>query len=334
MKFKSQNLLVTGGAGFIGSHFIKYLLNKYNSVNVINLDLLTYAGDLNNTQEFMHNDNYKFIHGDICDNLLLKKVFEKYKIDGVINFAAESHVDNSIVDPSKFIKTNINGIYCLLNTALNFWMNSGFKYKKEFVNSRFHQISTDEVYGSILTGSFDENSHYKPNSPYSASKASADMIIRSFNKTYGLNTTISISSNNYGLNQNVEKLIPKVIKAICNNSAINLYGDGMNVRNWLHVDDHCSAIDLIYNLGKSPEIYNVSGKNELSNIALIKKIYFLYNKIDKKNKNKLRINYIDDRLGHDRRYSLKSKKISNDLGWFEKNNFENGLIELIKNEIN
>ena len=192
MKFRSKNLLVTGGAGFIGSNFINYLFKKYNEINIYNLDLLTYAGNLDNTSNFINNPKYTFIKGDICDKTIVQNIFDKYKIDGVINFAAESHVDNSINNPEKFIRTNINGVFNLLSCAYTNWMNKPFEIKKEYRNSRFHQISTDEVYGSILKGSFDEESSYQPNSPYSASKASADMIIRSFNKTYGLPLTLFI----------------------------------------------------------------------------------------------------------------------------------------------
>ena len=211
MKFRSKNLLVTGGAGFIGSNFINYFFKKYNSTNIINLDLLTYAGNLDNLNNISNNPSYTFIHGDICDKKLVDDIFLKYKIDGVINFAAETHVDNSIKKPDIFIKTNINGVFNILQIAYKYWMNKPFKIDTGFELARFHQISTDEVYGSIESGSFTENSRYSPNSPYSASKASADMLVRSFNKTYGLNTTISICSNNFGPNQNAEKFIPKII---------------------------------------------------------------------------------------------------------------------------
>ena len=222
-KFRSKNLLVTGGAGFIGSNFIEYLLKKYKSVKVYNLDKLTYAGDLTNTRSFQNHKQYKFIKGDICDENLLQKLFKDYRIDGVINFAAESHVDNSIKNPDVFINTNINGVYYILQTAYKFWMKSPHFVKEGYEDARFHQISTDEVYGSIKKGSADENSKYFPNSPYSASKASADMLVRSYNKTYGLNTSISISSNNFGPNQNKEKFIPTILNCINLKKPIPIY---------------------------------------------------------------------------------------------------------------
>ena len=266
MKFSSKNLLVTGGAGFIGSNFICYLLDKYSDINIINLDLLTYAGNLKNLKTIQDNKRYKFIQGDICDEKLLENIFSEFNIDGVINFAAESHVDNSIIKPEIFIKTNVNGVFNLLNCAYNYWIDKPFKVKKGFELARFHQISTDEVYGTIDKGSFTEENKYAPNSPYSASKASADLIVRSFNKTYGLNTTISVSSNNFGMNQNKEKFIPKIINRLKNNESIPVYGNGENIRDWIFVNDHCIAIDLIFNNSDSGSTYNVGGNNELSNM--------------------------------------------------------------------
>ena len=312
MKFRSKNLLVTGGAGFIGSNFIEHILNKYNSIKIYNLDSLTYAGNLKNTSSFVNNPNYIFIKGDISDKNLVESLFDNYQIDGVINFAAESHVDNSILNPEIFVKTNINGVFNLLNISYRKWMNSNFKTKNKFKHSRFHQISTDEVYGSIEEGSFSEKNQYKPNSPYSASKASADMLVRSFNKTYGLNTTITISSNNYGKNQNKEKFIPTIINSLLNGKSIPVYGDGLNVRDWINVKDHCEAVEKVFNSSKSGETYNVGANNEISNLELIEKLYLDLKKthnIDKK------IKYIEDRFGHDRRYSLNVKKILNELNW-------------------
>ena len=308
MKFNSKNLLVTGGAGFIGSNFIDYFLNKYNDTNIINLDLLTYAGNLNNLRLIENNERYKFIQGDICDTELVKNIFLNHKIDGVINFAAETHVDNSIINPEIFIKTNVNGVFNLLNTAYKFWMHKPFHAKEKFNFARFHQISTDEVYGSIDEGSFLEGSSYKPNSPYSASKASADMLVRSFNKTYGLNTTISISSNNYGPNQNKEKFVPKVIDCLVNNNAIPVYGDGKNIRDWIYVEDHCIGIDKVFSNSITGQTYNIASKHELSNLEIIDIISKLLNK-------KSKINFIKDRYGHDRRYSINIDKIKNDFNW-------------------
>ena len=230
---------------------------------------MTYAGDKSNTNAFKENRRYNFIKGNICDSNLLHEIFKKYKIDGVINFAAESHVDNSIENPNIFVNTNILGVFELLKAACNFWMDKNYDYKEEFKNSRFHQISTDEVYGSIDVGSFTEADKYKPNSPYSASKASADMLVRSFNKTYGLNTTVSSSSNNFGINQNDEKLSPKILTCLKTNSEIPIYGNGSNSRDWIFVEDNCSAIDLIFNCAKSGEEYNIASGNELTNLELV-----------------------------------------------------------------
>ena len=312
MKFRSKNLLVTGGAGFIGSNFIDHVIKKYKSIKIYNLDSLTYAGDLKNTSSFVNNPNYFFIKGDICDKNLVESLFDNYEIDGVINFAAESHVDNSILNPEIFVKTNINGVFNLLNISYRKWMNSNFKTKNKFRHSRFHQVSTDEVYGSIKEGSFSEKSQYRPNSPYSASKASADMLVRSFNKTYGLNTTISISSNNYGKNQNNEKFIPTIINSLLNGKSIPVYGDGLNVRDWINVIDHCEAIVTVFNKSNSGQTYNVGANNEISNLELIEKLYMDLKKTHKIEK---KIKYIKDRFGHDRRYSLDVTKIFNDLNW-------------------
>ena len=327
MKFRSKNLLVTGGAGFIGSNFIKYLFEKYPSVNIYNLDKLTYAANLNNTNSYKNYSQYKFIKGNICDKNLLNKIFKNYNIDGVINFAAESHVDNSINNPGLFFETNINGVYCLLQTAFRFWMKSPHEIKKEYVNARFHQISTDEVYGSIEKGSAKENSKYYPNSPYSASKASADMLVRSFHKTYGLNTTISISSNNFGENQHKEKFIPKIINCIKNYKEIPVYGNGKNIRNWIYVLDNCKAIVKIFNEANSNEIFNVGSNKELSNLDLIKTIFDIINinsDFEKK------IKFIDDRHGHDFRYSLNSNKLINELNF----SYDYDFINSLKNYIN
>ena len=322
MKFKCKNLLITGGAGFIGSNFINYFLSKYNDTNIINLDLLTYAGNLENTSSFSSNPNYKFIKGDICDPVLVKEIFNHYKIDGVINFAAESHVDNSIKNPDIFIKTNIEGVFNLLNVCYKKWMDGPFNPKSNNKGFRFHQISTDEVYGSIKNGSFTEKSKYSPNSPYSASKASADMLVRSYNKTYGLNTTTSISSNNFGPNQNNEKFIPKVIESLRNSKPIPVYGDGLNIRDWIYVEDHCKAIDIIFRNSTDGNVYNVGGKNELTNLELI----HLISKIIKtKTKAKKIINFVKDRYGHDKRYSLNIDKIEKDFNWKPTNKIEDYL---------
>lgn len=328
MKFRCKNLLVTGGAGFIGSNFIDFILKRYQNLKIYNLDALTYAGNLSNTNNFKDNKNYKFLHGDISDYDLVDKLFEDYNIDGVINFAAETHVDNSILNPDIFIKSNIIGVYNLLRLCNKYWMKDNFVTNKNFENSRFHQISTDEVYGSCKSCSFTENDKYNPNSPYSASKASADMLIRSYNKTYGLNTTISICSNNYGLNQNLEKFIPKIFKSLKDNTPINVYGDGLNVRDWIHVEDHCEAVDLIYNKSITGETYNVASKNEVSNLELINKINCISNILDLR---EVETNFVQDRHGHDFRYSLNIDKIKSDLGWCPKKDFKTELKNLMQN---
>ncbi len=327
MNFRSKNLLVTGGAGFIGSNFIKYFLDKYNDTKVVNIDCLTYAGNLDNTKDFSNNPNYFFIKGDICDEKHMSQVFREYKIDGVINFAAETHVDNSINNPNPFIKSNIIGVFNLINIAFKFWMTKPFKYKDEYKNSRFHQISTDEVYGSIKSGTFSEKSCYKPNSPYAASKASADLMVRSFNKTYGLNTTISICSNNYGPNQNQEKLIPKVIKNFKENIPIPIYGNGLNVRDWIHVIDHCEAIDIIFNNSDEGHIYNIGAKNELSNLELINRINSILNNFYSKT---VKIDFVEDRFGHDFRYSIDTSKLEKLFKWKSKKNFDSEIRKIIK----
>lgn len=308
MVFRCKNLLVTGGAGFIGSNFINYILSKYLDLNVINIDNLTYAGSLKNTKSFENNKNYNFVKGDICDKILLENIFDKYKVDGVINFAAETHVDNSIKEPTKFIQSNIIGTHNLLNACFKSWFDSAQKVKSGFEHSRFHQISTDEVYGSTKKGCFDELSPYNPNSPYSASKASSDMLVRSYNITFGLDTTISICSNNFGANQHEEKLLPKLIKSIHNKVPITIYGNGLNQRDWIYVIDHCKAVDLIFNKGKNGEKYNIGSGIEISNLELVRGIYKIYSQ-------KENIQFIKDRHGHDFRYSINSEKIMSELNW-------------------
>ena len=329
MDLVSKNLLVTGGAGFIGSSFIKYMLGKYNNLRIVNLDALTYAGNLKNLESIDNKDSYRFVHGDICDKNLVEEIFINNEIDGVVNFAAETHVDNSILRPDIFINTNINGVFNLLNIAYKYWMKKPFVVKSKYASARFHQISTDEIYGSIDKGSFDELSRYAPNSPYSASKASADMIVRSFNKTYGMNTTISVCTNNFGINQNQEKFIPTVINSIINNKSIPVYGDGKNVRDWMSVDEHCRAIDLVFNNSKSGKTYNIAGENEFTNLEIIDLIseiiktnQIFYNK-------EIKIQFVKDRFGHDRRYSLDISKIKKELGWVSCGDLKESLINVI-----
>ena len=324
MSSKLKNLLVTGGCGFIGSNFIKNFLENNDQVNIYNLDNLTYAGSIKNTSEFSFHKKYKFIKGDICDSQLLKEIFNKYSIDGVINFAAESHVDNSIINPKVFVETNVTGVFNLLNIAYTSWMNSPHNKKPKYEHSRFHQISTDEVYGSIRNGSFNENDRHNPSSPYSASKSAADMIVMSYYKTYGLNTTISYSSNNFGPNQHKEKFIPKVVEILRNDGQIPLYGDGNNIRDWIPVIDNCKAIELIFFNGKSGESYNIGGNNEFSNISIIK----LISEILKIEPN---IKFVKDRYAHDYRYSLNIDKIKKELNWEPESNFTSQMSKYIKN---
>lgn len=325
-KFRCKNLLITGGAGFIGSNYIDYILNKYEKINIYNLDKLTYAGSKKNILKFEDYKGYKFIQGDICDEVLLKNIFKNHQIDGVINFAAESHVDNSISNPNLFVQTNIVGVHKLLKVAYLSWMKSPHKRKEKFANSRFHQISTDEVYGSVIEGSFTEKSRYLPNSPYSASKAAADMLVRSYFKTYGLDTTISISSNNYGPNQNIEKLIPYIINCLKNHKKVSIYGDGLNVRNWLHVIDNAVAIDLIFNNSDSGQSYNIGSDDELTNMMVFKKIY---SQIFSDNNYYKKINFIEDRPGHDFRYSLDCEKIKTHFNWKPVFNFNDEIKKII-----
>ncbi|WP_203256644.1 dTDP-glucose 4,6-dehydratase [Hyunsoonleella ulvae] len=326
-----MTILITGGAGFIGSNFIKYYLDKYPAVQVLNIDKLTYAGNLNNLNEVAKNPRYQFVHGDICNKDLINQLFEEYDFKGVINFAAESHVDNSINNPSDFIHTNITGTFNLLNTARNYWMHSVSKTKKQHKNSRFHHISTDEVYGSLgKKGLFTEETPYAPSSPYSASKASSDFLVRSYFKTYNMNVVTTNCSNNYGPRQHDEKLIPTVIKKALNGEKIPIYGDGENVRDWLYVEDHCSGIDLVFNKGISGETYNIGGSNEYSNIYIASMICEILDKIvPERTSYKDQISFVKDRLGHDFRYAIDESKIKNQLGWEPKENFQTGLEKTI-----
>ncbi len=316
-----MNILVTGGAGFIGSNFIKYMLSKYN-YNIINLDLLTYAGNLNNLDEIKNLDNYNFIKGDICDKVLLEEIFENNNIDIVINFAAESHVDRSIDGPEVFLRTNILGTQALLDTAKKHWKKDfSNKYSREYKQGcKFIQVSTDEVYGSLgKTGLFTEETPLCPNSPYSCSKASADMFVRAYHETYGLPINITRCSNNYGPYQFPEKLIPLMINNAINDKKLPVYGDGMQVRDWLYVEDHCSAIDAVLHKGVYGETYNIGGNNEKENIFIVNSI------LEALDKSENLISYVEDRLGHDRRYAIDNSKIMRELGWVPKYTFEEGI---------
>ena len=327
-----KNILVTGCAGFIGSNFVPYFLEKQKEYHIINLDLLTYAGDLANLKECENHPNYTFIEGDIKDRTLVEKIFKEHDIKGVIHFAAESHVDNSIKNPGIFIETNVNGTYTLVDVAKNYWMKKPFTYKKEYQNCRFHHISTDEVYGTLgEEGIFTETTPYAPNSPYSASKASSDMIVRSYHHTFGLNTVITNCSNNYGPKQHNEKLIPTIIRKALANEPIPIYGDGKNIRDWLYVLDHCKGIDIAYHDGKSGETYNIGGRNERDNLYIVDKICeILDEKVPSEISYKELITFVEDRAGHDRRYAIDATKIEEELGWKADENFESGILKTIE----
>ena len=332
-----KNILITGGAGFIGSNFISYFLERNKDVSVINLDKLTYAGNLNNLKEVENHPRYKFIKGDICDKELIDSIFSKHNIKGVIHFAAESHVDNSIKEPDIFIKTNILGTHNLISIAYNRWMDSPFRYKVGYEGCRFLHVSTDEVYGSLgETGLFTEKTPYDPQSPYSASKAGSDMIVRAFYHTYGLNIVITNCSNNYGPNQHDEKLIPTIIRSALSGKKIPIYGEGKNVRDWIYVKDHCKGIEIVYSKGKAGETYNIGGKNEKENIYIANKICEILDELIPKESGsyKDQITFVKDRPGHDWRYAIDAGKIESNLGWKAEMNFEKGILETIKWYVN
>ena len=321
-----KNILVTGGAGFIGSHVVRLFVNNYPNYNIINLDLLTYAGNLENLKDIEGKPNYTFIKADICDYDTVADIFSKYKIDGVIHLAAESHVDRSIKDPFSFARTNVMGTLSLLQAAKNYWGGN-------FEDKLFYHVSTDEVYGSLGDeGFFLETTAYDPHSPYSASKASSDHFVRAFHDTYGLPVVISNCSNNYGSYQFPEKLIPLFINNICNNKALPVYGKGDNVRDWLFVNDHARAIDVIFHKGKLGDTYNIGGFNEWKNIDLIKVLIKTVDKFlgrEEGTSEKL-ITYVTDRAGHDYRYAIDSSKLKNELGWEPSLQFEEGIEKTVK----
>ncbi len=327
-----KSILLTGTAGFIGSNFVPYFLEKYPEYTLINLDLLTYAGNLENLKECKDNPRYKFIKGDICNRELVEFIFSEYDIQGVIHFAAESHVDNSIKNPGVFIETNVNGTFTLIDVARAYWMDKPFTYKENYKECRFHHISTDEVYGTLNeTDLFTEETPYAPNSPYSASKASSDMIVRSYQETYGMNTVITNCSNNYGPKQHDEKLIPTIIRKALAGDNIPIYGDGKNIRDWLYVLDHCKGIDLVYHLGKEANVYNIGGRNERTNLQIVDAICtILDKKVPKETSYKELITFVEDRAGHDRRYAIDATKLEIELGWKADENFDSGIVKTIE----
>lgn len=333
-----ETILVTGGAGFIGSNFISYFLARNKNIRVVNLDLLTYAGDLNNLEEVESNCRYIFVQGDICNRKLIEELFVDYDIKGVINFAAESHVDNSILNPDAFIKTNVMGTFNLIDVARKHWMECPKVYKKEYKDCRFHHISSDEVYGTLgEVGLFTEETAYAPNSPYSASKASSDLVVRSYYHTYGMKVVTTNCSNNYGPKQHDEKLIPTIIRKCLSEEDIPIYGDGLNIRDWLYVLDHCKGIDLVFNEGKSSETYNIGGRNERTNMYIVDTICtILDEKIPRANgASYLALkSFVTDRPGHDFRYAIDASKIESELGWKADENFETGIVKTIEWYIN
>lgn len=361
-----KNILITGGAGFIGSNFLCIFLGKYaDSYDaIINLDSLSYAGNLENLKGIQQYKNYHFIKGDICDSAVVERIFKDYNVDCVIHFAAESHVDNSINSPEIFIKTNVYGTWNLLNCAYKHWLNSPFCYKQGYENALFHHISTDEVYGTLgAMGKFSETTPYAPNSPYSASKASSDMLVRSYAHTFGLHAVITNCSNNYGMHQHDEKLIPTIIRNALLDKEIPIYGDGKNVRDWLFVEDHCDAICAVFDyardkiitldskggsLNENPknspqnqrifhenkvffECFNIGGNEEKENIDIAKKICaYLDKRMPKKDSYAKQIRFVKDRAGHDRRYAIDSSKLQKTLGWKPKHSFELGIAKTIE----
>ena len=329
----TKSILVTGGAGFIGSNFVPYFCKKYPEYHVINIDKLTYAGDLNNLKDCENDPNYTFVQGDICDEKLIEDLFIKYDIRGVIHFAAESHVDNSIKGPKVFMETNLMGTFNLIETARRYWMDAPGKVKPGYEDARFHHISTDEVYGTLgETGYFKETTPYAPNSPYSSSKAGSDFIVRAYHHTYGMNVTTSNCSNNYGPKQNREKLIPHIIEFALQLKNLPVYGKGINVRDWLYVLDHCKAVDLIFHKGVSGETYNIGGHNERNNITIVNTICEILDKEvprqDGKSYKEL-ITFVTDRAGHDLRYAIDPDKIVNELGWKPDETFDTGIVKTV-----
>lgn len=311
-----MKVLVTGGAGFIGSNFVKYMVEKYPMYKVYNLDALTYAGNLTTCREVEARSNYQFIHGDISDRAFIFALFEQERFDMVVNFAAESHVDRSIIEPDIFLKTNVMGTQVLMDAARRFGV------------SRFHQASTDEVYGDLPLDRpellFTEQTPLQASSPYSASKASADLLVLAYYRTFGLPVTISRCSNNYGPYQFPEKLIPLMIARALKGESLPIYGDGQNVRDWLHVEDHCRAIDLILHQGRIGEVYNIGGRNERTNLEVVHTILKLLNQSESL------ITYIEDRPGHDLRYAIDATKIETELGWVPTYQFETGMLQMIE----
>ena len=323
-----MTIIVTGGAGFIGSNFVIYMLNKYSDVKIINVDKLTYAGNLENLKSVESNPNYVFVQADICDKEAIQSLFDQYDIDYVVNFAAESHVDRSITNPEIFVQTNVLGTVNLLNIAKNAWAVGDDQYKD---GVKFMQVSTDEVYGSLgAEGFFMETTPLDPHSPYSSSKASADLFVKAYSDTYKLPVNITRCSNNYGPYQFPEKLIPLMINNTLQHKELPIYGDGMQIRDWLYVEDHCKAIDMVVRGGKLGEVYNVGGHNERPNIVIVKTILeYVKENVDPAVGEHM-MKHVADRKGHDRRYGIDPEKIKRDLGWYPETTFEVGIKKTIQ----
>lgn len=327
-----RTILVTGGAGFIGLNFIAYFLEKYPDYMIVNLDKLTYAANMKELRKFDAFPNHHFVQGDVNDRPLVERLFEEWEIDGVIHFAAESHVDRSIENPNTFIETNVNGTFTLLDVAKNHWL----KQSENGREHRFHHISTDEVYGSLGSeGYFKEDSPYRPNSPYSASKASSDLLVRSYHHTYGLNTVTTNCSNNFGPKQHDEKLIPTIIRKALEFKSIPIYGDGKNIRDWLFVRDHCNGIDAAFHNGSPGETYNIGANNERTNLEIAEQLCGILDELVPKKRSAISsyrelISFVKDRPGHDRRYAVDASKIARDLGWKAEVPFEDGLRKTVE----
>lgn len=327
-----KNVLVTGGAGFIGSNFIHYLFRTEQNIKLINFDALTYAGNLDNLTDIANDPRYHFVQGNICDDQQVDSVLRAHQIDTIVHFAAESHVDRSILGPRQFVETNVIGTFTMLEAARNYWI----KDKSILLESvRFHHVSTDEVFGSLKPGepAWTEDTPYAPNSPYAASKASSDHLVRSYGHTYGLPFTITNCSNNYGPYQFPEKLIPVIILNAMEGKPLPVYGDGQQIRDWLHVEDHCEAIHLVLTKGNTGETYNIGGENQPANLTIVEIICDILDEIDSNPTHRPHrnlIQFVTDRPGHDRRYDIDTHKISTELGWHPRRTLTEGLLDTVK----
>jgi dTDP-glucose 4,6-dehydratase len=330
MVFNPKNILVTGGAGFIGCNFVRYMLEKYTDVSIVSLDLLTYAGSLDNLKNLPDESRHTFVQGDICDRTLIDGLLREYEIDTIVHFAAESHVDNSIASPEVFVRTNVMGTFTLLEAVRQYWLEA-MSWGNE--QCRFHHISTDEVYGTLekTDPAFTEKIPYAPNSPYSASKAGSDHLVRSYFHTYGLPVTTTNCSNNYGPNQHGEKFIPTVIRNCVEQKPIPVYGDGSNIRDWLYVEDHCSGIETVVRQGRLGEVYNIGGNNEWANIDICRLICQLVDEgFPRVVPCESLISFVTDRLGHDWRYAIDASKMAEELNWKPAETFETGVRKTVE----